>query len=133
MRTMSNHREERSGAVDSPGKGSSALLLIDPACHCHTQFGTLPVMSRAAVAYDSTIARTIRFPAALRDRLAADADRCGRSLEGQGIAVLRRHYGEGVDIAPGPPHILTLASASLADVPASGLRLLTRKLRETER
>ena len=49
------------------------------------------------------------------------------------IALLRRHYGEDVDIAPGPADILALASASLADVPASDLRLLTRKLRETER
>jgi hypothetical protein len=87
----------------------------------------------AAAAQDSTIARTIRFPAALRDRLAADADRCGRSFEGQVIAVLRQHYGEDVDIAPGPADVLALASASLADVPASDLRLLTRKLRETER
>ncbi len=91
-------------------------------------------MRRAAAAdQDSTIARTIRFPAALRDRLAADADRCGRSFEGQVIALLRRHYGEDVDIAPAPADILALASASLDDVAASDLRLLTRKLRETER
>ena len=87
----------------------------------------------AAAAKDSTIARTVRFPAALRDRLAADANRCGRSFEGQVIALMRRHYGEDVDIAPGPADILALASASLADVPASDLRLLTRKIRETER
>lgn len=90
-------------------------------------------MSRAAVAPDTTIARTIRFPSALRDRLAADADRCGRSFEGQVIALLRRHYGEDVDIAQSPSDILALASASFADVPVSELRLLTRKLRETER
>lgn len=90
-------------------------------------------MTRAAVAQDVTIARTVRFPAALRDRLAADADRCGRSFEGQVIALLRRHYGEDVDIAPAPTDILALASASLADIPASDLRLLTRKVRETER
>jgi len=87
----------------------------------------------SAAAQDSTIARTIRFPAALRERLAADANRCGRSFEGQVIALMRRHYGEDVDIAPGPADILALASASLADVPASDLRLLTRRLRETER
>jgi hypothetical protein len=87
----------------------------------------------AAAGEDLTIARTIRFPAALRDRLAADAGRCGRSFEGQVIALLRRHYGEDVDIAPGPADILTLASASLADVPPSDRRLLTRKLRETGR
>ena len=90
-------------------------------------------MRRAALVQDSAIARTIRFPAALRDRLAADADRCGRSFEAQVIALLRRHYGEDVDIAPGPGDILALASASLADVSALDLRLLTRKLREMER
>jgi hypothetical protein len=90
-------------------------------------------MRRRAVADDSTIARTIRFSAGLRDRLAADAERCGRSFEAQVIALLRRHYGEDVDIAPAPADILALASASLADVPASDLRLLTRKLRESSR
>jgi hypothetical protein len=90
-------------------------------------------MRRAAPTQDSTIARTIRFPAGLRDKLAADASRCGRSFEGQVIALMRRHYGEDVDIAPGAADILALASASLADVPASDLRLLTRKLRETAR
>ena len=79
-------------------------------------------MSRAAVVPDPTIARTIRFPAALRDRLAADADRCGRSFEGQVIALLRRHYGGDVDIAPAPADILALASASLAGVPPADLR-----------
>lgn len=87
----------------------------------------------AAADQDSTIARTIRFPAALRDRLAADANRCGRSFEGQVIALMRRHYGEDVDIAPSPADILALAAASLADVPASDLRLLTQRLRQTER
>jgi hypothetical protein len=90
-------------------------------------------MRRAAVTHDSTIARTIRFPAGLRDRVAADADRCGRSFDGQVIALLRRHYGEDVDIAPGAADILALAAASLADVPASDLRTLTRKLRDSDR
>jgi len=90
-------------------------------------------MNRPAVTQDSTIARTIRFPARLRDRIAEDADRCGRSFDGQAIALLRRHYGEDVDIAPGPSDILALAAASLADVSASDLRTLTRKLRESER
>ena len=90
-------------------------------------------MRRSAIVRDSAIARTIRFPAALRDRLAEDAHRCGRSFEAQVIALLRRHYGEDVDIAPGPGDILAVASASLADVSASDLRLLTRKLKETER
>jgi hypothetical protein len=92
-----------------------------------------PVMRRAAAVQDTTIARTIRFPAGLRDKIVADADRCGRSFEGQVIALLRRHYGDNVDIASGPAEILALTSASLADIPASDLRLLTRKLRETER
>lgn len=90
-------------------------------------------MSRTALVNDTTVARTIRFPAALRERLAADADRCGRSFEGHVIAVLRRHYGEDVDIAPRPADILALASASLADVPAADRRLLTGRLRKTER
>jgi len=92
-------------------------------------------MSRSAVAHaqDAMIARTIRFPAGLRDKIAADAERCGRSLEGQVIALLRRHYGQDVDIAPGPAAILALAAASLADVPAADLSSLTRKLQEPER
>lgn len=91
-------------------------------------------MSRSAVvqAQDSPIARTIRFPAGLRDKIMADAERCGRSFEGQVIALLRRHYGEDVDIAPGPAEILALAAASLVDIPASDVRLLTRKLKEPE-
>ena len=58
-------------------------------------------MSQSAVVYiqDSTVARTIRFPVALRQKINADADRCGRSFDGQVIALLRRHYGEDVDIA----------------------------------
>lgn len=91
-------------------------------------------MSRLAVAHkqESPVARTIRFPSGLRDKIAADADRCGRSFEGQVIALLRRHYGEDVDIAPAPVEILALAAASLAEVSESELRLLTRKLGEPE-
>ena len=81
----------------------------------------------------STIARTIRIPIALRKRIGADAERCGRSFEGQVVALLRRHYGEDVDIAPAPAGILALAVASLADIPASEHNLLTRKLEERER
>lgn len=89
---------------------------------------------RAAIdPQESTIARTIRIPVALRQRIAADAERCGRSFEGQVIALLRRHYGEDVDIAPGPAGILALAVASLADIPASQRDQLTRKLVERER
>jgi hypothetical protein len=87
----------------------------------------------AAHTQETAIARTIRIPAGLRKKIAADADRCGRSFEGQVIALLRRHYGEDVDIAPGPAGILALAVASLADVPASERDLLTRKLGERER
>jgi hypothetical protein len=91
-------------------------------------------MSRSAVAHvqDSLVARTIRFPAELREKIAADAERCGRSFDGQVIALLRRHYGEDVDIAPTPAEILALATASFADVPAADLRSLTRRLEEPE-
>jgi len=89
---------------------------------------------RAAVhPQKSTIARTIHIPVALRKRIAADAERCARSFEGQVIALLRRCYGEDVDIAPGPDGILALAVASLADIPASERDLLTRELGERER
>jgi hypothetical protein len=99
------------------------------------QSGIILVMNGRAVthAQESTVARTIRIPAALRERIAADAERCGRSFEGQVIALLRRHYGEDVDIAPAPAGILALAIASLADIPASQRDLLTRKLEEQER
>ena len=92
-------------------------------------------MSERATAkpQELAIARTIRIPASLRKRIAADAERCGRSFEGQVIALLRRHYGEDVDIAPGPAGILALAVASFADIPASQRDLLTRKLGERER
>jgi hypothetical protein len=92
-------------------------------------------MNRLAVApkEESPVARTVRFPSGLRDKIAVDAERCGRSFEGQVIALLRRHYGEDVDIAPGPAEILALAAASLAEIPASDLGLLTRKLTEPER
>ena len=71
------------------------------------QSGILVMRHRAAAPQESTIAHTFRIPAALRRRIAADAERCGRSFEGQVIALLRRHYGEERD-------------------------LLTRKLREPE-
>jgi hypothetical protein len=62
-----------------------------------------------------------------------DADRCGRSFEGQVLALLRRHYGEDVDISPAPSEILALASASLADIPTADSRAILRKLRESDR
>jgi hypothetical protein len=85
-------------------------------------------VTRSALAQDTTIARTIRFPVGLRDRITADAERCGRSFEGQVLAILRRHYGEDVDLAPSPAEILALANASLADVPAADARVIVRKL-----
>lgn len=90
-------------------------------------------MSRASTAQDTTVARTIRFPASLRQRLSLDADRCGRSFEGQVLALLRRHYGEDVDIAPSPNEILGLASASVADIPVMERRRLLVRLKEGER
>jgi hypothetical protein len=90
-------------------------------------------VARLTAAADATIARTIRFSAELRSKIAADAERCGRSFEGQVIALLRRHYGEDVDIAPSPTEILALATASLADMPAADVRLIERKLKATER
>ena len=87
-------------------------------------------MLRSALARTSQTphGRTIRFPGALREKIAADAGRCGRSFEGQVIALLRRHYGEDVDIAPHPSEILALASASFADLSQSDLSALTKKL-----
>lgn len=78
------------------------------------------------------IARTIRFPKRLRERIAADAERCGRSFEAQVIAILRRHYGEDVDIAPTPDAILSLARASLAGLSRSDERFIARKLTEKD-
>lgn len=91
-------------------------------------------MSRLAAArtQNSRVARTIRFPAALREKIMADAERYGQSFDGQVIALLRRHYGEDVDIAPNPAEILALAAASLADIPAAERRSLTRRLQEPE-
>jgi hypothetical protein len=91
-------------------------------------------MTRATLApRGGPVARTIRFPGDLRDRISADAERCGRSFERQVLALLRRHYGEDVDIAPSPNEILALATASLADVSASDRRRLTRRLTESGR
>jgi hypothetical protein len=90
-------------------------------------------VARSAHAQETSVARTIRFPAALRDRIAADAERCGRSFEAQVVALLRRHYGADVDIAPSPVEVLGLAHASLADLPDADARVITRKLRGRER
>jgi len=76
------------------------------------------------------VARTIRFPQKLRDRIDADAERCGRSFEAQVVALLRRHYGEDVDIAPTPEAILSLAHGSLLDMSEADQDLVTRRLVE---
>jgi hypothetical protein len=90
-------------------------------------------VNRRAVAPDATVARTIRFPAGVRDKIAADAERCGRSFEGQVISLLRRHYGEDVDIAPSPAEIVAMATGSLAGIPAADVKLIERKLKMRER
>jgi hypothetical protein len=90
-------------------------------------------VTRSPLAQDTSVARTVRFPADLRDRIAADAGRCGRSFEGQVIALLRRHYGEDVDIAPNPADILAFARASLADIPSVDADVIVRKLKSVER
>ena len=112
---------------------SGAFLGVGRRLAWNNQSGTFLIMRRASIAEDASIARTIRFPASLRHRIAADADRCGRSFEAHVLALLRRHFGEDVDIAAAPADILALASASLADVPAADLHSLTRKLKATDR
>jgi hypothetical protein len=101
------------------------------------QSGTFLVMTRAlasaSIRQSGQVGRTIRFPGVLRNKIAADAERCGRSFEAQVVALLRRHYGEDVDIAPRPETILALATASLADIQGSDLRTLTTKLTEAGR
>ncbi len=46
------------------------------------------------------------------------------------LALMRRHYGEDVDISPAPSEVLNLAVASLAGIPKTESRRLTRKLSE---
>jgi len=72
--------------------------------------------------------RTIRFPAHLRARIVADAERCGRSFDAQVVAILRRHYGEDVDIAPAPEAVLALARGSLHELSDTEVRGVTRRL-----
>jgi hypothetical protein len=76
------------------------------------------------------VPRTIRFPRRLRERIAADADRCGRSFEAHVIAILRRHFGEDVDIAPAPAAILALARGSFAGLSRAQQKLVERPLSE---
>lgn len=74
----------------------------------------------------------MRFPEPLRAKIAADAERCGRSFEGHVIALLRRHFGEDVDIAPAPAEIAALAAASVAGMSANDVARLGRRLREPD-
>jgi len=48
------------------------------------------------------------------------------------IALLRRHYGEDVDIAPAPAAILALARGSMAGFSAAERRMVTRRLVEAD-
>jgi hypothetical protein len=87
---------------------------------------------RATRNADTAIARTIRFPRRLRERIAADAERCGRSFEAHVIAILRRHFGEDVDIAPTPRTIIALAKGSLAGLSRADQKLVTGRLVEND-
>jgi hypothetical protein len=80
----------------------------------------------------AAVARTIRFPDDLRAKIAADAERCGRSFEGQVIALLRRHFGENVDIAPPASEILALAAASVAGMSDRDMAKLNLRGTETD-
>lgn len=113
------------------GAGLKVAEMPEQTAH---QDGIFLVMARPKAASQETapVARTIRFPEGLKSRIAADADRCGRSFESQAIAILRRHYGEDVDIAPAPSEILGLAAASLAGISEREVGRLTRRLRESE-
>jgi hypothetical protein len=93
----------------------------------------LLVMARhRAVASAAPVARTVRFPEALRAKIAADAERCGRSFEAHVIALLRRHFGENVDIAPPAEEIVSLASASVRGMADGDLARLGRRLRTSD-
>jgi hypothetical protein len=73
-------------------------------------------------------ARTIRFPEQLRTRVVADAERCGRSFDAQVIAILRRHYGEDVDLALPPSQILALTRATMKGLSEAEIADLTGRL-----
>jgi hypothetical protein len=81
---------------------------------------------------DLVTPRTIRFPERLRLRIAADAERCGRSFDAQVVAILRRHYGEDVDLAPAPDQVIAYARGSLQGLSAPEIRKLTRRLDEPD-
>lgn len=107
------------------GERSRVLLALSPKWYHHGMKNELAT-SRA-----DAIPRTIRFPLKVRQKVVADASRCGRSFEAQVIAILRHHYGEDVDLAPVPDEILALARASLSDMTPAERRLVTRRLRES--
>jgi len=81
---------------------------------------------------ESAIARTVRFPRRLREQILSDAERCTRSFEAQVIALLRRHYGDDVDIAPAPDAIIGLARASFVDMPEAEQRIISRRVVEDD-
>ena len=85
------------------------------------------VMSSRRSARPSTTARTIRFPERLRRRIAADAERCGRSFEAHVLAILRRHFGEHVDIAPPPESVLQMLRRSAEGIADEDWEELTRR------
>jgi hypothetical protein len=87
---------------------------------------TRPKPSRRPVAPAAT-ARTIRFPQALRTRLAADAERCGRSFEAHVLAILRSHFGENVDLAPAPEEVLAALRGSAAGISEADWAEVTRR------
>lgn len=90
------------------------------------------IASRSSRHESPRTARTIRFPDGLRAHIAVDSERCGRSFEAQVLAILRRHYGEDVDIAPHPKAILDMAIGSLAGIPERDRRALLMRLGEED-
>ena len=94
------------------------------------QNGTEAVMAAAhrIRRHEASVARTVRFPARLRELVGMDAERCNRSFEAQVVAILRRHYGEDVDIAPSPASIIALARASFEGLTEADRRQVTRRL-----
>lgn len=86
--------------------------------------------ARSAPKLEPPVARTVRFPQRVRARIAADAERCGRSFEAQVVAILRRHYGEDVDIAPTAEIVVSLARGSFAGMTAAERKKVTARLVE---
>jgi hypothetical protein len=66
----------------------------------------------------------------LRDRIALDAERCGRSFEQQVLAILRQHFGESVDLAPAPDALLALAQATVLGMSASEQKSISGRRRK---